>query len=99
MIVITAKVTLRPEAEELAIAAVETMTTATLAEPGCISYRFYRDLLEPTQIFVFEEWESEAALAEHFAAPHMAEFRQHVPHFVASDIQIQCYEISAVKPL
>ena len=38
------------------------------AEPGCISYRFYQDIVEPERFFLFEEWESQAALDVHLQA-------------------------------
>jgi len=38
------------------------MEAATLAEPGCVSYVFARDLLTPNLLRISEVWRDEAAL-------------------------------------
>jgi quinol monooxygenase YgiN len=45
---------------------------ATRAEAGCLQYAYAEDLAEPGLIRVFEMWTDQAALDAHFAAPHMA---------------------------
>ena len=55
-------------------AAVE-MMKATHEEVGCLAYVFSRDEMTPGRVNVFEKWESDVALAAHFEAPHMAEWR------------------------
>ena len=50
------------------------MRTATLAEPGCISYQAYLDRPDAGTVFIFEKWQSQADLDAHFATAHMAEF-------------------------
>jgi len=50
------------------------MLPATRAEPGCITYTFAEDLLDPGLLVIAERWESEAALQAHFASAHMARF-------------------------
>jgi quinol monooxygenase YgiN len=44
---------------------------ATRKEKGCIAYDLNRDLAEPTKYFVYERWQSVAALAEHLESPHI----------------------------
>jgi quinol monooxygenase YgiN len=57
----------------------QAVVTASRRDEGCVSYRFYEDT-EIANDFVFiEEWESEDALQQHFATPHIAEFMQAVP--------------------
>ena len=43
-------------------------------EPGCISHNVYRDDEHENYLVFVEEWESEQALATHFAVPASAEF-------------------------
>jgi quinol monooxygenase YgiN len=50
------------------------MVTASNAEEGCIAYAFTQDLGDPSILHIVEKWRNEAALAAHFAAPHMATF-------------------------
>ena len=99
MIIVTARVPVHAEKIDGALNLVQTLTTASLAEPGCLSYRFYRDLLEPNIIFVFEEWESEAALDAHLGSPHMTLFRLQMPRFIAGELVTQIYTVSSVSPL
>ena len=47
------------------------------AEDGCVAYVFAADPLEPGRVILFEQWESEEALAAHAAA--MREARADAP--------------------
>ena len=67
------------------------------AEPGCISYVFSADPIEPGRVHLFERWESKDALGAHLAAAQVAGPQ---PAGVAvRAAEILQYEISAVGPL
>ena len=51
---------------------------ASRKEPGCLDYVVTADPDEPGRVVVFERWDSEDDLAEHFRTPHIAEFRDAV---------------------
>lgn len=55
-------------------AAIAEMVAASNAEEGCLAYAFTQDLLDPSILHIVEKWRDEAALAAHFATPHMAAF-------------------------
>jgi quinol monooxygenase YgiN len=57
-----------------ATAAIADMVAASNAEEGCIAYAFTQDVLQPGVLHIVEKWTDEAALAAHFATPHMAAF-------------------------
>lgn len=99
MIVIAGTVRIRPGKREQALRAAQTMVRATLTEAGCRHYRFYADLDDPETFFVFEEWESEAALARHFESDHMRAFQQELPDLLAAPPQIRRYEVSAARAM
>jgi quinol monooxygenase YgiN len=42
----------------------------TLAEPGCLAYRFYIAADRPASVAIIEEWTDEAALREHYTTAH-----------------------------
>lgn len=42
----------------------------TLAEPGCLAYRFYIAADRPASVAIIEEWTDEAALHQHYGTPH-----------------------------
>lgn len=56
----------------------------TLREPGCISYQINRDLANPRRFVFTEEWESQADLDRHLAAPHMRPLSEQVPECLES---------------
>lgn len=74
MLIVLAKAKASEAALEQAIPAIAAMVEASNAEEGCIAYAFTQDLLDPTQIHIVEKWQDDAALAAHFATPHMAAF-------------------------
>ncbi len=77
-----------PKAEEAAIE----MMAETAKEPGCLIYEFSQVLGKPGRFRVYEEWDSEAALEAHFAAPHMTRFRE-----VLSTLEIQSRALFTIK--
>lgn len=74
MLIVLAKAQVGDSALEPAMAAIADMVAASNAEEGCIAYAFTQDLLEPGLIHIVEKWQDQAALAAHFATPHMAAF-------------------------
>lgn len=74
MLIVLAKAQVGEGAMAPAMAAIAEMVAASNAEEGCIAYAFTQDLLQPGVIHIVEKWQDEAALAAHFATPHMAAF-------------------------
>jgi len=56
---------------------------ASRNEPGCLEFRFTRDLEDPNLLVFFERWASEAALADHLAGPVVAATNQALPKIAA----------------
>jgi quinol monooxygenase YgiN len=99
MIVIAGSVAVRPERREEAARVARTMAEATRKEAGCVTYRFSADLDDPNVMLIFEEWESEEALARHFETAHMAAFREALPGFLAGMPALRRYVVSSVAPM
>lgn len=74
MLIVLAKAKLGADSMAAARAAIADMVAASNAEDGCIAYAFTEDMLQPGVIHIVEKWQDEAALAAHFATPHMAAF-------------------------
>jgi len=74
MLIVLAKAKVGADGLEAARAAIAAMVAASNAEAGCIAYAFTQDLLDPGVLHIFEKWQDDAALAAHFATPHMAAF-------------------------
>ncbi|MBI1403681.1 MAG: antibiotic biosynthesis monooxygenase [Porphyrobacter sp.] len=74
MLIVLAKAEVGEGAMEAAKAAIADMVAASNAEEGCIAYAFTQDVLQPNVLHIVEKWRDDAALAAHFATPHMAAF-------------------------
>ena len=57
-----------------------------MKEPGCRAYGLWADPDNPGQFRIFEEWDSQEALTEHFGTPHFAAFGGVLGPFVGMDI-------------
>ncbi len=74
MLIVLAKAQVGAASMEAARHAIADMVAASNAEEGCIAYAFTEDVLHPGVLHIVEKWQDEAALAAHFATPHMAAF-------------------------
>ncbi|MEM7531034.1 MAG: putative quinol monooxygenase [Chloroflexota bacterium] len=99
MIIVAGTVEIQVEKRTEAIAAAQTMVAATVQEKGCITYQFYEDISIPGRMLVYEQWESDEALAAHMQTPHMAEFNKVLPGILAGKPDIHKFEISASTKL
>jgi len=99
MIVIAGKITLDPsKKDEANVAAIE-MMEATHAEAGCIEYAFTWDLVEEGVVRVIEQWEDQAALDAHMAAPHMDAFVAKMGGLGIKGMDLKKFEVSSVGPV
>jgi quinol monooxygenase YgiN len=57
---------------------VEAVTAPSRAEAGCVKYWFSASLEDPNRFHLFECWQDQAALDEHFQTPHLLKFREDV---------------------
>jgi len=99
VIVVSGLIELASEGLALALDAARSMAAATREEEGCISYAFYTDIESPTRVRIFEEWESEEALAAHFRSPHMAVFRAALADVGVLSRDVKRYEVSGVSSM
>lgn len=78
--IFTAKPGFENRLEQLFLSVVDT----TLREEGCISYQINRDLTNPRRFVFIEEWQSQADLDRHLAAPHLKALSEQVPECIES---------------
>jgi len=90
MLIVLAKAKVGEGAIDKARGAIAEMVAASNAESGCIAYAFTQDLGDPSILHIVEKWQDDAALAAHFATPHMAAFGAAI---AGLDVQI----IEAIK--
>jgi len=92
MIVVMGTVRIPSENIEAARPVMTATVEATRAEDGCIAYAYAVDLIDPGLIHIAERWRDRDALASHFKAPHMAEWRAAQPQLGLSERNIRVYE-------
>ncbi len=100
-IIIGAEIRIEPEdmpkLREFASVMVE--KTNRLEPDTCITYSFAEDFNEPGLVRIFEVWESDEALAEHFKTQHMADFQKGMAGIRVKGVTANRYAISSYGPL
>lgn len=98
-IIISAQIDLPAENRAEALSSAKPHIDAALAQDGCIMYDWSADSSNPTRINVFEEWESEEALAHHFANDAYAGMRDHIGTFGLTNAVSRKYRVDAEGPV
>jgi quinol monooxygenase YgiN len=99
MIVVVGRVRTDHEKRQDLVRIAQAVVTASRRDEGCISYRFYADT-ETANDFVFlEEWESDEALRQHFATPHIAEFMKAVPAALVAPPDVRFHTVENSRNL
>ena len=98
-IVIAAQIDLDPAQRAEALSSAKVHIDAALAQDGCIAYDWSADGNDPARVNVFEEWESEEALAAHFAGQAYAGMRDHIGTFGLTAAASKKYRVDAEGPV
>ena len=77
----------------------QTVAAASRLEPGCMSYRLYQDTENENEFVFVEEWESDAALQQHFASSHVAEFLQAIRATIVAPPDVKFHSIASSRDL
>lgn len=97
IVVINAVIDLEPAGAEKAMLDAQPLIEASRAEQGCTAYDWSHDPVKPGRIHVYEEWESEDALAGHFRDPSYAAMRDHIGRSGLIQARSQKYRCDAVE--
>jgi quinol monooxygenase YgiN len=63
--------------EDEAVALFRMLTERTRAEPGCRMYLAHRSMSDQRRFFLDEQYDDQAALDAHRAAPHFEQYAKH----------------------
>ena len=77
----------------------QTVISATLAEPGCLAYSYAEDVAEPGLFRVSEVWEDRASLSRHFETAHMRHWTTVRDRLGFCDREITVYGVSDLERL
>jgi quinol monooxygenase YgiN len=67
------------------------VAAASRGEPGCLDYVVCADPENLGRVVVFERWDGEEDLIEHFKTPHIAAFREAVKPYPRSGRSLRRY--------
>ena len=76
-----------------------TMIAESHKEPGCLEYAYSQDLTDPCRMRISERWVDEAALAAHFASPHMAVLQAALADAKREGGSVKLYSAELVRSL
>ncbi len=93
MLLILGTFRISPDRLDAARPAMARMIAGSRAEPGCIDYGYAGDLLDPGLFHVVERWRDREALAGHFGAPHLLEWRAEWARLGIGERDLRLYEI------
>ncbi len=99
MIIVAGTISVDPTDFEIYRAAAGQMIEATLEEDGCETYNFAQSVVDPTQVRIFEVWQSREHLEAHFHAPHMETFRAALSELKIGDRNLAIYQADKVADL
>ena len=98
-VVISGEIDLDPDAREKALLDAAPLIDAALAEPGCVHYAWTADLRRPGRVHVFEEWATEADLANHLAAKPYLEMAGHLAAVGIKSAVTRKYRVDLIEPV
>jgi quinol monooxygenase YgiN len=98
MVIVTARLEVKPEDLEAAVAASLVHVHRSRNEPGCISHSINQDAENPNQLLFLELWQDKAALAAHFAVPEARDFSRQIAGMAVARTELALYEGEPFTP-
>lgn len=98
-IAISARLVIEPGRVDEYLQAAQDVIRHTREEQGCELYAFARDIQQPNVIWISEQWQSDAALQQHFATEHLGRFLKRVADIELLDIDVRKYEVASIGSL
>lgn len=92
MIVVIAKVSVKPERKQELLKLAEGVIAATRAEEGCISYTLLDNPYDPGGCLFVEEWTDLPALQKHAASAHIADWRKQSRDLMTAKTTVKVYQ-------
>lgn len=92
MVIVIAKVPVKPECKTALLDLAQGVMAATRAEEGCVSYTLLDNTYDPAQCVFVEEWANLAALQKHAASAHIAEWRKQSRELTAGRTAVTVYQ-------
>jgi quinol monooxygenase YgiN len=94
MIVVVGYLTINPDKRADVEAAIATLVPLTVAEEGCVEYRYSTDVLDANRINIWEQWESDEAMTAHMGTSHLADFMAVMGDCIGGPLEITRHDIA-----
>jgi quinol monooxygenase YgiN len=92
MVIVIAKMTVKPGKKAEIFALAQDLIVATRAEEECISYELLDDPYDASSCAFVERWTDKEALVQHLKTPHINVWRQKSVNLLAEKTAIQLYQ-------
>lgn len=99
MIVLHARIPIRPDMRDTFLGAVSGLVEASNAEPGVISYECFESAKTENSFIFVEEYTDQAALDSHMASEHFQAAAGGLGDMVSGPPELKVYETSEPKLL
>lgn len=99
MIIIAGTVDIDPERREEALVAASKLLEPTRAQKGCMAYNWCADSLDPGRVQVYECWENEESLAEHFQNKWYLTMRETMGSFGLRGADVSKFRVDLSEPV
>lgn len=99
MIVMTSKVRVKANKEREFIGVADVIARPAKASPGCLSYEFFEDPLEPGIFMFIETWKTWDDLHAHLEKPYTKDFFQVLSRVAVEPPLITAYESRGGQPM
>jgi quinol monooxygenase YgiN len=97
MILVLASIVARQEHFARALSMSQEHVARSRAEPGCLAHAVHQDLDHPLRLVFVEQWDSRAALSEHFRLAASREFAKTLAGLASEQPQIALYEATPIQ--
>ena len=99
MIIVAGTFRMQPGSRARFLEEVASMVAASLEEPGCRVYAFTPDPDDADLIRLYELWDHQEALDQHFESQHMAAWKERSASLPIVSREIMCYTVTDARPL
>jgi quinol monooxygenase YgiN len=99
MIIVSGIMAVGPSSHDRMVELARTVSTESLKEPGCRAYGLWADPDVRGRFRIFEEWDSQEALTEHFGTPHFAAFGSNLGELELASMDVHRYIDPEVEDL
>jgi len=96
MIMVTAKITAKPDEKDEIISKAQDLIDSSRFEPGCISYNLYASTEEENVLLMLEQWENQEVLQLHMQTEHFKAFNASIENILENEVNIAVYSVDKV---